>query len=104
MSKRILILRKELQNLKKQSGAEYQGLSITLDFSRTREDTERLTGFPDFLSAIHEIAPDNVDWWELTEEQIQLACDKSGLERGSIILENEPQKQITIHVNNGRYS
>lgn len=99
MSRRTLILRRELQNLKKQSGAQNLNVTISLDFGRSHEDN--LAGYQAFLQAIHEAAPDTPDW-EWTEEQIQRACDKSGLKRGSIILEDEPQKQITIHVNNRR--
>ena len=101
MSKRILVLRKELQNLKKQNGARYEDCIIELDFKRSREDTERLTGFPLFLSSIHEIASDTRDW-EWTEDQIQRACDKSGMNRGSIFTDShKAPRNITFKIRGG---
>ena len=101
MSKRVLLLRKQLKNLKKQYGAEYQDFTITLDFSRSREDIERLTGYNVFLTAIHEIAPDTKDW-EWTKEQIQRACDKSGMCSKSITGSQETHENITIQIQQRR--
>lgn len=59
-------------------------MTITVSFDRSREDSECLTGFPEFLRIIHEIAPDVPDW-EWTESQIQEACRLSKMSRGSIV-------------------
>lgn len=102
MSKRNLYAKRQLQNLQRQSNERNLDVSVILDFSRSREDTESLTGYSAFLSAIHEIAPDTPDW-EWTEEQIQRACDKSGMSRKSIITDNQKaHDNITIHINNRR--
>lgn len=74
-------------------------LQISVDFSRSRSDTESLTGFPQFLEAIHEIEPDARDW-EWSEDAICKACEQVGMSRRSIILRDEPKDYITIRVDN----
>ena len=102
MSKRNLYAKRQLQNLQRQSNERNLDVSVILDFSRSREDTEELTGYREFLSAIHEIASDTPDW-EWTEEQIQRACDKSGMCRESIFTDNhEAHENITIQIHNRR--
>ena len=102
MSKRNLYAKRQLQSLQRQSGERNLSGSVILDFSRSRDDTEKLTGYPEFLSAIHEIAPDTPDW-EWTEEQIQRASNKSGMCRKSIFTDNhEAHENITIQIHNRR--
>jgi len=74
-------------------------LQISVDFSRSRSDTESLTGFPQFLEAIHELEPDAEDW-QWSESAICSACAKVGMNRKSIILTDEPKETVYIHTNN----
>lgn len=83
----------------RQRAAPIYDIQISLDFSRSRQDTMSLTGYPQFLEAVHEIEPDIPDW-EWSEDAICKACKQVGMSRRSIILTDEPRNNISIQVKN----
>lgn len=83
----------------RQRAAPMYDLHISLDFTRSRQDTMSLAGYPQFLEAVHEIEPD-VEDWEWSEDAICKACEQVGMNRHSIILRDEPSDNIVIQINN----
>ena len=90
----------EIKATRERAAPRYD-FQISVDFSRSRADTESLTGFPLFLEAVRELEPDAEDW-EWSESAICSACEKVGMNRRSIILRDEPKKEIIIQINNRR--
>lgn len=101
MSKRYLTVKRLLHSLQHTNGKLNWGNILFLNMCFSHKDTEGLVGYSDFLSAIHEIAP-NVPDWEWSEYQIQRACEISGMNRNSIITDNRTRENITIQIHNRR--
>ena len=101
MSKRNLYAKRQLQILQKQRDSSILDFCIIIERSRSREDTMQLTGFSNFISTIHKIFPDTEDW-EWTEEQIQYACIKSGINRKSIITDQSNNGEYRIFTKKGK--
>lgn len=101
MSKRILVFRRQLQELQKQGIEKNEDIGVVIDFSRSCEDTMSLTGFPKFLETIRELEPDVQDW-KWSESAIRKACEEVGMNRRSIILNDKPKERKCIHIKNDR--
>ena len=98
MSKRILVFRRQLQELQKQGIERNEDIGVIIDFSRSCEDTMSLTGFPKFLETIRKLEPDTEDW-KWSEDAICKACEQVGMSRRSIILRDTPNENIVIQIN-----
>ncbi len=101
MNKRILVFRRQLQELQEQDTKNNIDSTVSIDFHRDRTDTMHLTGFPQFLEAIHELEP-NAEEWRWSENAIRKACEQIGMSRKSIILKDESKEEIIIQINNNR--
>lgn len=101
MSKRYLTVKRLLHSLQHTNEKLNWGNILLLNMCFSYKDTEGLVGYPEFLSAIHEIAPDVPDM-EWSEYQIQRACEISGMSRRSIITDNPTREKFTIQIQNRR--